>query len=393
MLGAQHGLEIIPVWNKSNREHLIVGSAPDTVRTAAVTAVRELGWTKPFHIDADHVTLETVGGFLEASDFFTIDVATAIGTPAASADVNRLLALHPELLRPIALTGRERPLVISPGMTTQIAHKYLFAVQAAGRIYRHIEAAKGRGTFITEVSMDETDRSQTPEELLVILAALADEGVPVQTVAPKFTGRFNKGVDYVGNPEQFEAEFRSDVAVIAYAVRTYPLPPELKLSVHTGSDKFSIYSAIHRTMRDFDAGVHVKTAGTTWLEEVTGLAEAGGDGLVLAKEIYTHAYEQREELCAPYAAVIDIDAAKLPLPAAVNGWTAEQYVNALRHNRQCAEYNPSLRQLLHVGFKVAAKLGPRYLDMLDACAELIARNVTANLYERHLRPLFLVEQL
>jgi hypothetical protein len=393
MLAAQHGLEIIPVWNKSNREHLIVGSAPGSVRTAAETAVRELGWTKPFHIDADHVTMETVDGFLQASDFFTIDVATAIGTPTASSDVDRFLARHPELLQPIDLTGRPRPLEISRGMAIQIAQKYLFAVQVAGRIYRHVETAKGAGSFITEVSMDETDRSQTLEELLVILAALADEAVPVQTIAPKFTGRFNKGVDYVGDPEQFEAEFRSDIAVIAYAVRTYSLPPELKLSVHTGSDKFSIYPAIRRAMRDFDTGVHVKTAGTTWLEEVTGLAEAGGDGLALAKEIYAQAYEHREELCAPYAAVIDIDAAKLPHPSVVNRWTSEQYLNALRNNRQCAEYNPSLRQLIHVGFKIAAKLGRRYLDMVDACEESIARNVTTNLYERHLRPLFLAEQL
>jgi hypothetical protein len=393
MLAAQHGLEIIPVWNKSNREHLIVGSAPGSVRTAAETAVRELGWTKPFHIDADHVTMETVDGFLQASDFFTIDVATAIGTPTASSDVDRFLARHPELLQPIDLTGRQRPLEISRGMAIQIAQKYLFAVQVAGRIYRHVETAKGAGSFITEVSMDETDRSQTLEELLVILAALADEAVPVQTIAPKFTGRFNKGVDYVGDPEQFEAEFRSDIAVIAYAVRTYSLPPELKLSVHTGSDKFSIYPAIRRAMRDFDTGVHVKTAGTTWLEEVTGLAEAGGDGLALAKEIYAQAYEHREELCAPYAAVIDIDAAKLPHPSVVNRWTSEQYLNALRNNRQCAEYNPSLRQLIHVGFKIAAKLGRRYLDMVDACEESIARNVTTNLYERHLRPLFLAEQL
>jgi hypothetical protein len=389
MLAAQHGMEIVPVWNKSHREHLIVGSAPGSVRTAAEAAVRELGWTKPFHIDADHVTMETVNGFLEASDFFTIDVAAAIGTPPASADADRFLERHPELLRPITLPGRERPLAIARGLAIEVIRKYLFAAQMAGRTYRHIADAKGRGNFITEVSMDETDRSQTPEELLIILAALADEGVPVQTIAPKFTGRFNKGVDYVGNPEQFETEFRDDLAVIACAVRTYSLPPELKLSVHTGSDKFSIYPAIHRAIRALDAGVHVKTAGTTGLEEIIGLAEGGGDGLALAKEIYIHAYEQRAELCALYTAVIDIDAAKLPLPAVVDQWTSEQFVHTLRHNRQCAAYNPSFRQLLHVGFKIAAKLGPRYLEMVDASVELIARNVTENLYERHIKPIFL----
>ena len=112
-------------------------------------------------------------------------------------------------------------------------------MQEAGRIYRHIAAAKGEGRFITEVSMDETDSPQTPPELLVILAAIADEKIPMQTIAPKFTGRFNKGVDYVGDLVQFEKEFSDDLAVIAFAVRKYGLPANLKLSVHSGSDKFS----------------------------------------------------------------------------------------------------------------------------------------------------------
>jgi hypothetical protein len=240
--------------------------------------------------------------------------------------------------------------------------------------------------------MDETDHPQSPAELLVILAALADEGVPVKAIAPKFTGRFNKGVDYVGDLVQFETEFRSDLAVIAHAIGAYPLPGELKLSVHSGSDKFSIYPAIRRSLREFDAGVHIKTAGTTWLEEVIGLAEAGGDALALAKEIYAQAFDYREELCAPYATVIDIEAARLPAPALVNRWTSVQYAGALRHDQQCPEYNPSFRQLLHVAYKIAARLGRRYLDMLDACEPTISRNVTANIFERHLQPIFLAER-
>ena len=146
--------------------------------------------------------------------------------------------------------------------------------------------------------MDETDRAQSPVELLIILAAIADEGIPVQTIAPKFSGRFNKGVDYVGDVAQFEREMALDVAAIAYAVKQYGLPDNLKLSVHSGSDKFSIYPAIHATMKRFNVGVHLKTAGTTWLEELIGLAEAGGEGLALAKEVYAEALAHREELCA-----------------------------------------------------------------------------------------------
>jgi hypothetical protein len=142
-------------------------------------------------------------------------------------------------------------------------------------------------------------------------------------------------------------------------------------------------------MKKFDAGVHLKTAGTTWLEELIGLAEAGGDGLELAKKVYAQAFAHREELCEPYATVIDIDPAKLPAPAEVRGWSSEQYTSALRHVHGAAGYNSSLRQLLHVGFKVAAKMGPRYLDLLELNEAVIAKNVTENLYARHIAPVFL----
>src|SRR2546425_628322 len=218
VMAANQGTEVIPVWNKSNREHLTIGSDPGSTR----------------------------------------------------------------------------------------------AVAEAARIYRHIAGKKGEANFITEVSMDETDQPQTPPELLVILAALADERVPLQTIAPKFTGRFNKGVDYVGDLAQFEKEFNEDLAVIAFAIKQYGLPASLKLSVHSGSDKFSIYAPMRRALARFGSGLHLKTAGTTWLEEVIGLAEAGGNGLAVAKDIYADALAHGDGLCAPYAAVIGIDAKKLP---------------------------------------------------------------------------------
>src|SRR5258708_21896200 len=160
--------------------------------------------------------------------------------------------------------------------------------------------------------MDETDSPQTPPELLIILAALADEKVHAQTIAPKFTGRFNKGVDYVGDLAQFEREFHDDLAVIAHAIARYGLPANLKLSVHSGSDKFSLYPIIRRTLPKFGAGLHIKTAGTTWLEELIGLAEAGGVWLAFAKEIYAGAIGHLDEFCAPDASVIALDQPKLP---------------------------------------------------------------------------------
>jgi tagaturonate epimerase len=83
------------------------------------------------------------------------------------------------------------------------------------------------------------------------------------------------------------------------------------------------------------------------------------------------------------------DRAQLPLPSGVNGWNSQQYVDALQHDENCKEYNPNLRQLLHVSFKIAAKMGNRFLDALKSNEEIIARGVTANLFERHIRPVFL----
>jgi hypothetical protein len=389
VLADKAGVEVVPVWNKSNREHTIIGSEPSETKREADVAVKELGWTKPYFLDADHINLKTVERFLDPCDFFTLDVADMIGQPADEKDVAAFVVRHPELVGTVTIPHIDAPFKTDAAFVAGVANKFLAAVQDAGRIYRFLLEKKGEGRFVPEVSMDETDSPQTPVELLIILAAIADEKIPIQTIAPKFTGRFNKGVDYVGDIAQFTKEFNEDLSAIAFAVKTYGLPANLKLSVHSGSDKFSIYKAIHDAVSKFGAGVHLKTAGTTWLEELIGLAEAGGTGLDIAKEVYAVAYAHSEELCAPYAAVIDIDPVQLPKPEEVNGWTSQQYTSALRHEQSNRAYNPSFRQLLHVGFKVAAKMGDRYLKALEANEEVVARNVTTNLFERHIKPLFL----
>ena len=389
VMAGDAGVDVVPVWNKSNREHMIIGSEPSTTRAAADAAVKALGWTKPYFLDADHINLTTVHRFLEPCDFFTLDVADLIGRPAEPEDVTAFIGKHPELIGEVSIPKIEAPFRTDRQFVEGVANKFLAAVKHAGEIYRLLLEYKGAGRFVPEVSMDETDAPQTPVELLIILAMIADEGIPIQTIAPKFTGRFNKGVDYVGDIAQFTKEFNEDLAAIAYAISTYGLPQNLKLSVHSGSDKFSIYKPIHDAVMAFGAGVHLKTAGTTWLEELIGLAEAGGSGLEIAKEVYAEAYAHADELTQPYATVIDIDRAALPTPEEVNGWTSEQYTDALRHDQANAGYNQSFRQLLHVGFKVAAKMGSRYLDALEANEEVVAKNVTTNLFERHIKPLFL----
>ena len=381
------GIDITPVWNKSNREHDIIGSQPQTTRDAADKAVADLGWTGEYLLDADHINFSTVDRFLAPCDFFTLDVADDIGTPADPEEVTAFIERHPELIGKIQIEGIEAPLVITRSLVGKTANQFLKATQKAKAIYDHIVAAKGTD-FVTEVSMDETDSPQTPPELLVILAAIAAQGIPIQTIAPKFTGRFNKGVDYVGDTAQFEKEFNDDLAVIAHAIQAYGLPDTLKLSVHSGSDKFSIYPAIKRALARTGAGLHIKTAGTNWLEEVIGLAESGGSGLELAKEIYAQALAKKEALCEPYATVIDIDFAKLPSAETVNDWTSEQFTGALRHDQSNSAYDPNVRQLLHVGFKIAAQLGDTYIKALHDNRETVSRCVTENLLDRHMKPLF-----
>lgn len=383
------GVEVAPVWNKSNREHLIVHSEPASVRAEADAATKALNWKSPYFVDADHIGIKTVDGFLAGSDFFTLDVADFINKPADEASIRSFVADQKKLAGALKIPGIEKALDITESRIEAIARKYLFAVQEAGRIYKHIVTAKGSGNFVTEVSMDETDQPQTPVDLLFILAALAREGVPVQTIAPKFTGRFNKGVDYVGDVAKFETEFSDDLAVITYVVKTFGLPAELKLSVHSGSDKFSIYPAIRRGVKKHYAGLHIKTAGTTWLEELIGLASAGGDGLTIAVDVYVQALGRFDELCGPYASVIDINKAKLPTAAEVKAWSGQQYASALRHDQASPLYNQHFRQLLHVGYKVAAQMEARFTDALTRFETVIAQNVTENTFDRHLKRIFI----
>ena len=382
------GVEVVPVWNKSNREHEIIGTLPGDVRAAADAAVLADQWAGSHYVDADHINNDNVDGFIEASDFFTLDVADFTGKPAAASDIAAFVEKHSRFTTPFSVEGIDGEFCVSKEQIAEIAAKYLYAVQQAGVIYRKVAAAKGAGNFVTEVSMDETDQPQTPLDMLFILAAISDEGIPAQTIAPKFTGRFNKGVDYVGDVAAFEKEFNDDLAVVRFAVKAFSLPDNLKLSVHSGSDKFSLYGPIKTAIQKFDTGLHLKTAGTTWLEELIGLAESGGNGLEIAKEVYCLSLDKFDALCAPYATVIDIDKNALPTADDVRSWDGATYASTLRHDASCELYNPNFRQLLHVGYKVAADMGERSLQALRDTADVVGRNVTENLYDRHIVKLF-----
>ena len=384
----KYPFEFVPVWNKSNREHQIIGTEPADTRREADEAVKSLGYIKPYFVDADHINMNNVDRFIDASDFFTIDVADYIGKPTDADSISKFIENNLKYAGTLSIPGIQDPFKVDRDLLEMLAGKYLFAAQEAGRIYRHIAARKGADNFVTEVSMDEVDAPQTPIEIFFILSALAQEKIPAQTIAPKFTGRFNKGVEYVGDTAQFEKEFREDLLVIDYAVKEFGLPEGLKLSIHSGSDKFSIYPIMGRLIRQYDKGIHIKTAGTTWLEENIGLALADAQALELAKKIAISALGRMEELCIPYATVIDINPANLPTAAQIASWDGDQYARALRHNRKDPLYNPDFRQLVHVSYKIAAELAPDFYAALERNADVVAQQVKENILDRHIARLF-----
>ena len=384
----KYPFEFVPVWNKSNREHQIIGTEPADTRREADEAVMAMGYGKPYFVDADHINMNNVDRFIDASDFFTIDVADYIGKPADADSVSKFIENNLKYAGTLSIPGIQEPFKVDRSLLELLAGKYLFAAQEAGRIYRHIASKKGADNFVTEVSMDEVDAPQTPIEIFFILSALAQEKIPAQTIAPKFTGRFNKGVEYVGDTAQFEKEFREDLLVIDFAVKEFGLPEGLKLSIHSGSDKFSIYPIMGRLIRQYDKGIHIKTAGTTWLEENIGLALADAQALELAKKIAISALGRMEELCIPYATVIDINPANLPTAEQIASWDGNQYARALRHNQQDPLYNPDFRQLVHVSYKIAAELAPEFYAALERNAGVVAEQVKENILDRHIARLF-----
>jgi len=383
------GIEIVPVWNKSYREHKIVKTTQASVLDEARNAVANAGWTKNFYVDADHIGMETVDEFIEPSNFFTIDVAHFIAKPVDKKDKEEFVKRQSKYLGKLTIPGIEEKFYITKEFLIQTADKYLLAIHEVAKIYGHIVIHKGKDNFITEVSMDETDDAQTPIDLFFILGELQHLGVEVQTIAPKFTGLFAKGVDYIGDVSRFAREFEQDIAVVRYTIHELGLPESLKLSVHSGSDKFSIYPAIKFVMQKFNTGIHVKTAGTTWLEEVIGLAKAGGTGLEIAKQVYAKSLERYDELTGPYLSVLNIQQNKLPAIKEVNSWNSAQYVNALTHDQKCKTYDPNFRQLIHVGYKIAVEMGDTFTSVLSEYRQIIAEQVRYNLLERHLKPLFL----
>jgi tagaturonate epimerase len=385
---SEKGIEITPVWNKSNREHITIGTQPEDVRTEADTVTKNKGFNKHYFVDADHINLDTVDRFIDSSDFFTIDVASYIGKQAENSEIDNFMESVEKYIGELNIPGTKLSFITSQSQVKDIANNYLYAAIKAKEIYTIIENKKGKDNFVTEVSMDEVPNPQTPVELFFILMMLASQNIPVQTIAPKFSGRFNKGVDYVGDPLKFAEEFESDLMVIDFAIKEFGLPQNLKMSIHSGSDKFAIYPHIGSIITKYDKGIHLKTAGTTWLEEVIGLAESGGEALDFVKVIYSESLEKIEELCTPYADVIDINVSSLPSKQEVLKWDSKKFADSVRNIPGNTDYNPNMRQLIHVAYKLAALKMDEYFRLLEANEKTVSQCVYDNIYDRHIRRLF-----
>jgi hypothetical protein len=176
--------------------------------------------------------------------------------------------------------------------------------------------------------------------------------------------------------------------VINHAIYEFNLPENLKMSVHSGSDKFAIYPHIGQMLNKHGKGIHLKTAGTTWLEEVIGLTESGGEALDFIKEIYKKSLEKIEELCAPYADVIDINLTSLPSAGEAASWNSKKFAASLRHIPGNSDYNPNMRQLIHVAYKLAAQKMDVYYKLLEEHEDVVAECVFENIYKRHICRLF-----
>ncbi|MEZ5070899.1 MAG: tagaturonate epimerase family protein [Bacteroidales bacterium] len=347
----------------------------------------ERNWKGAFHVDADHITRDTVTPFLPHADFFTLDVSEHIGRPPDPALREAFLTACSGLRGEQHLRGRQRPLSIEPGMADRMADRFLGAIAEADGLYRRIA---GKRAKIPSSRKSPWTKWTGPRHRWSCFSCSDDwfSGNPRPDHRARFSGQFLKGVDYVGDPALFRREFEDDLLVVAHAVREFGLPGNLKLSIHSGSDKFSIYPVMGELVQTHQAGLHVKTAGTTWLEEVIGLALAGGDALDLVRDIYAGAHARRESLCAPYAHVVRIDPARLPAPSEFRSWNGTKVADALRHCPECPGYRSDLRPLFHVGYKLAAEAGSRFLDALNLHRDLVAEQVRTNLYDRHIARLF-----
>ncbi len=352
---------------QSMREMARANRTPIQVMDDALWGVFQEGWREGFGADADHLKTPEDVDVCAAAGFtlFTFDPGAHVdgnpdkdtGAKYAALPWDALETTPDEAVRRYAGAGFN---LDAPAARLALV-KYGRAVAHVARLYRHLKAAMGSRPFEVEVSVDETDTPTTHGEHYVIAGELRRLGVEWVSLAPRFVGRFEKGVDYIGDLAAFEADFAGHVAV---ARRWGPY----KLSIHSGSDKFSIYGAIARLAGDL---VHVKTAGTSYLEALRTVAACD---VALFKDIYALARERYATDRASYHVSADMSRA----PAA----------ETLADEKACVAVLEQFdaRQALHVCFgSILAAYGDAIRSVLVANETLHKDNLARHI-GRHIAP-------
>jgi hypothetical protein len=271
---------LAPIFaQQSVRENERTGRTPRQVMDDAVWGVFQEGWRDGFGADADHLKIPAdIDPFVSAGyTFYTIDPGDHVDNAAAgapAAELNRKLQALPWkrlessaadlkrslTRRPIDLGGDR--LQLSEEDVVRAAVKYGKVVAHSLEMYRRLAAALGGHPFDFEISVDETETITTVAEHVYIASELKRLGLSWVSLAPRYVGEFEKGVDYIGDLNAFEASFAQHAAV----AKTFG---PYKLSLHSGSDKFSIYPIASRVAGGL---LHLKTAGTSYLEALRTVA-------------------------------------------------------------------------------------------------------------------------
>lgn len=354
--------DVTPVLaQQSVRENTKTGRTFESVLDDVTWSVLRTGYRKPWGADADHLkTLDEIDAAVHAGyTFFTLDPSDMIDH-AADTDSDEALNAKLEKFFPSGkglddfirrYEGKEgadsRAIVRS-------SVKYLAAVRHAAEAYRRLADHKGGG-FNFEMSIDETSTPTTPLDHRIIATELAREGVSLFSLAPRFIGRFEKGIDYKGDVNEFTTALKRHVE-LSHELGGY------RLSLHSGSDKFSVYPAFGELT---DGVFHVKTAGTSFLEAAKTVAARDG---AFFRKVYSLALDTFEKNAASYD--ISADITKVPSLDAIDEAVAVAEITG----------NPHMRQVLHIAFGVILKtMGDDFRKILKSNADDYRRNIVSHL--------------
>jgi len=383
---AVRGSTMVPFFaQQSIREMSRTRRTPREVMDSATWGVFQEGWRNGYGADADHLkTTEDIDACVEAGfTFFTIDPGEHVNSDAERLNGSELRTAFADLpweqlessaddcLR--AYVGKTFDvsdalrIEISEEALMRAAVKYGRAIAHTVKMYRHLASKKSEGEFELEVSVDETDSPTSTVEHFYIASELKRLGVKWVSLAPRFVGEFEKGVDYKGDLSEFERSYAQHVE-IARSLGQY------KISIHSGSDKFSIYPIAARLSGEL---VHLKTAGTSYLEALRAVARVQPD---LFREILSFAFEWYDEDRASYH--VSADTSKVPRPEQLNDSELEKVLDMFDG-----------RQMLHVtyGSVLTAEEGGK-LRFRDRLIEVLKREeethyeVVARHMRRHIEP-------